>query len=72
MKIGNRKTLEQFEVEARWLKDYTCSTKSTFTTFSIIFLFLQETTQRFGSTPRSDSEPPASVLSHERKSPAKN
>lgn len=43
MKIGNGKILEeQFWVEGRWLEDYTCSTKSTFTTFPITFLFLQK------------------------------
>lgn len=46
MKIGNGKILEeQFWVAGRWLKDYTCSTKSTFTTFSITFLFLQKSTE---------------------------
>lgn len=45
MRIENRKILEkEFWAEGRWLKDFTCSTESTFTTFSITFLFLQKST----------------------------
>lgn len=57
MRLGIEMWEERFWVERGWLKDRTWSTESTFTTFSITFLFLQMNTQRFGSIPRLDPEP---------------